>query len=377
MKSLLSFLSIFLIIGISPLLGAESEIEPKRYSVEEVPNVRLTNELSYLSDPESVLDPAYVDSINAVLKQIEDSTGVQCAVVVLPAVEGDDLNSFSNDLFNTWGIGNSEEDNGLLIVLLTADGLREIRFETGYGLEEDLPDAMCKRIQTLTMIPYLRTSDYGAGLLAGVRVVSSILGHDSDIIAAMSEPEYTTEFTTGESIICVIFLIIYNVIGLYISFRPVIRSQKRNKDKTKSALQIYSISKLESDDSRLGCFALFCFFPFLPLIVIVYLANVSTIKNRALTCTACGKKKLTVKYKDLKPATYEREGEEEVTATCPICGHIEKCTVKVPIRKMSFGGGSSSSGSSSSSSYSRSSSSSSGGSWGGGSSGGGGASSRF
>ena len=38
---------------------------------------------------------------------------------------------------------------------------RCIQCYTGYGLEGDLPDAICKRIQTRDMIPYLKDGTIG------------------------------------------------------------------------------------------------------------------------------------------------------------------------------------------------------------------------
>lgn len=46
------------------------------------------------------------------------------------------------------GSREKRKNNGLVILLVTDQ--RCIQFYTGYGLEGDLPDAICKRIQTKT-----------------------------------------------------------------------------------------------------------------------------------------------------------------------------------------------------------------------------------
>lgn len=71
------------------------------------------------------------------------------------------------------GSGQEKENNGLVILLVTDQ--RCIQFYTGYGLEGDLPDAICKRIQTKYMIPYLKDSNWDAGMVAGVKAVCARL----------------------------------------------------------------------------------------------------------------------------------------------------------------------------------------------------------
>ncbi|UOQ72863.1 TPM domain-containing protein [Hymenobacter cellulosilyticus] len=57
-------------------------------------------------------------------------------------------------LFNRWKIGDREKNNGLLMLLV--DDQHRVEFETGYGLEADVPDVVCFRIQQRYMVPYLR-----------------------------------------------------------------------------------------------------------------------------------------------------------------------------------------------------------------------------
>ena len=102
--------------------------------------------------------------------------------MVLPAYDDDAYGSareFAHELFNTWGIGDRETNRGLLIQLITCDEQREITFETGYGLEGELTDGLCKLIQTRHMIPLMKNGDYGLGLLAGLEEVRKALTNES------------------------------------------------------------------------------------------------------------------------------------------------------------------------------------------------------
>ena len=126
------------------------------YSVEDVPNVQLIDSTRFVSDPNDAIPDDDEAALNRRLGQLRDSLSVEIAIVVIPAYDVEKYSSareFANELFNTWGIGDKETNRGLLIQLVTREDLREITFETGYGLEGELPDGLCMLIQKRRMIP--------------------------------------------------------------------------------------------------------------------------------------------------------------------------------------------------------------------------------
>lgn len=161
-----------LILGIALLLpqGAHGE---KAYGVEDVPNTYAQDRHHHVSDPEGILSAECTDEINSTLSLLEDSTGIQSMVVMLPGIGQEDIFEFAHSLFRHWGIGDKERDNGLLI--LYVGDQHAIRFTTGYGLEGILPDAVCKRIQQRHMIPYFREGDTDKGMSEGVTAVARTL----------------------------------------------------------------------------------------------------------------------------------------------------------------------------------------------------------
>ncbi len=166
---------IFIIIAAIGLRGAYAAIP---YTVETVPNVHLIDRNNYVSDPDDLIGPADRANINTALRLLEDSVGIEVAVVALEAIEGGDARTFATELFNHWGLGKDGADNGLLIQLVATPGDRSIVFETGYGLEGILPDALCYRLQQHYMVPDLREGRYGEGLAKGVEAtVSYLLSH--------------------------------------------------------------------------------------------------------------------------------------------------------------------------------------------------------
>ena len=179
----LPLLLIALLLGLSTLSAAAA---PEAYRVKDVPNVQLTDRTRFVSDPADAIRPADEEALNRRIAALRDSFGVQIAIVVLPAIDGDKYGSaraFANELFNTWGIGKKETNRGLLILLITNEDNREITFEVGYGLEGELTDGLCKLIQKRRMIPPMKEGRYGEGLLAGVEEVHKVLTKDSTLEA--------------------------------------------------------------------------------------------------------------------------------------------------------------------------------------------------
>lgn len=141
----------------------------KEYTVDNIPKVHLQDKTRYVCDPENILSAQACAAMDSVLYALEQTTGIETVVAVLPSIGNEDCFDFAHKLFNKWGVGKKGTDNGLVILLVTDQ--RCIQFETGYGLEGDLPDAICKRIQTNYMVPYLKNGDWDNGMVAGVRAV--------------------------------------------------------------------------------------------------------------------------------------------------------------------------------------------------------------
>ena len=162
MKQILSILLFTLWI-------AQVRGEEKIYTVDNIPKVHLQNKYQYTCNPAQILSQAACDSIDSMLYKLEEKTGIETVVAVLPSIGQESCFDFTHQLLNKWGVGKKEKNNGLVILLVTDQ--RCIHFYTGYGLEGDLPDAICKRIQNKYMIPYLKDGNWNDGMVNGVRAV--------------------------------------------------------------------------------------------------------------------------------------------------------------------------------------------------------------
>jgi uncharacterized protein len=183
-----------------------SGAQAQTYTVETVPNTKLVNG-SYVSDPNTILRAETVANLNSQLKRLEDSTTVQVAVVMLKSIGDADIFSFAQDLFNTWGIGQRSNNNGLLI--LYVEDQRTIRFHTGDALEPILPDAICKQIQREFMVPKFKEADVDAGMIDGIAETARIIMNpaSAEVVADSETKEATyTEFMIAFFIFYGIFL---------------------------------------------------------------------------------------------------------------------------------------------------------------------------
>ena len=165
-----------------------SAAKAEGYTIESVPNVQLADHRCFVSNPDNLLSPVTVDSVNRMLYALRDNGLAEVAVVVLDKVsEDEDAYFFAHNLLNRWGVGVEGEDNGL--VLFASLGLRQIQIEVGYGLEGKMPDALCKRIIDRVIAPYLSQGDWDRGITAGVNAIYGILTEDPQYFVKAEDDE--------------------------------------------------------------------------------------------------------------------------------------------------------------------------------------------
>ncbi len=147
--------------------------DAKSYRVSDIENVQTSNRYHFVTNPDGILSNEAVASLDSICYSLRHRGIAQVAIVAVDEIEPADPHEFAMELFEKWGVGNKERDNGLGILLVK--GMREIRFVTGYGIEASLPDAMCVRIQRNYMLPHFRKNDYSTGMVEGVRAIDTLL----------------------------------------------------------------------------------------------------------------------------------------------------------------------------------------------------------
>lgn len=133
----------------------------------------------YVSDFAHVLSPEAVGRIDRICAQLDHSkANAQVAVVTVKTLDGEDAETWANELEGRWKMGRKGSDRGVLILLAVED--RKRRIEVGYGLEGILNDAKLGDIGRAT-VPYLRARDYDGALLLAVSQVGQAIAADAGV----------------------------------------------------------------------------------------------------------------------------------------------------------------------------------------------------
>ena len=183
--------------------------QAKEYTIQEIPMVHLQDRTRYVSNPDNILSPSAVATMDSILFALEEKTGIQTLVVAVTGIQSGDCFDFAYQLGKELGVGQKERDNGLVVLLSTDE--RCIQFATGYGLEGIIPDAICKRIQNRYMIPYLGKDDWNTGMLEGIRALNGYLDGSMENISNQEEEDLTPLYIFLAFIIGGIGLIIFAV----------------------------------------------------------------------------------------------------------------------------------------------------------------------
>jgi uncharacterized protein len=115
--------------------------------------------------------------VEAKSKDLDDKSGIQLVVATVISLHGGDIETYANELFRFWKIGQAQKNNGVL--LLVAPVERKVRIEVGYGLEGTLTDALSSVIISSAIIPRFKTGVFSGGIQRGVDGIVSVLSGDT------------------------------------------------------------------------------------------------------------------------------------------------------------------------------------------------------
>jgi uncharacterized protein len=127
-------------------------------------------------DQAGVMTAESRSDIEAKLKNLEDKSGIQLVVATIKSLQGSDIETYANQLFRFWKLGEAKKNDGVL--LLVAPTEHKLRIEVGYGLEGTLTDALSSVIIASAIIPRFKTGDFSGGIERGVDGIISVLSGD-------------------------------------------------------------------------------------------------------------------------------------------------------------------------------------------------------
>lgn len=226
-----------------------------------------------LSDFADVLDPAAEGRIAGLLADVRAETGVHVVVAIMPTIEayggqGMRLDAYAKALFNAWGIGDEERNDGIL--MLVVSDAREVRIALGAGYDA-VYDGRAARVLSTAVLPELREGRIEQALAAGI---------------TSSQDRLIAPFLAGQ---------------------PVTVNEGFEEEKS-PLLQVLG---------GLGVF----------LGGAAFLIRRSTRLRKR--CPRCGEAKLTRVREVIEPATLRVSGSGIEHLTCSSCGYVDRAVYKI------------------------------------------------
>jgi uncharacterized protein len=157
-------------------------------------------DIPYLSgrvvDDAEILSAAARNRLTTTLREHEQRTANQIAVLTVPTIRGESIEEYSLAVFEKWKLGQRGKDNGVLVVVVPRE--RRMRIEVGYGLEGTLTDLAAARIVRNIMTPRFKENDFDRGVEEGVAaMVAQLEGHTPAALAGDAASSNSSSASSG------------------------------------------------------------------------------------------------------------------------------------------------------------------------------------
>ncbi|HET7127099.1 MAG TPA: TPM domain-containing protein [Lysobacter sp.] len=114
-------------------------------------------------DTTGTLDAAAKQQLEQQALALQQRKGSQLQVLMVPTTKPEDIEQYTQRVFDAWKLGRKGIDDAVLIVVAKDD--RKVRIQPGYGLEGAIPDITAGRVIREYMAPKFRSGDYAGGLV--------------------------------------------------------------------------------------------------------------------------------------------------------------------------------------------------------------------
>jgi uncharacterized protein len=166
---------------------------------------------SYVVDNAGIIEDGARSKLAGLLQELEQKTTVQMIILTVPSTEGIPIEQYSLEQAEKWGLGKKGKDNGLLMLIAVKD--RKYRFETGYGLEQILPDSMLGSIGRAYLVPAFKAGDYTKGTMNTTSVIARTIADAQGIkLSGLPEVKQPGRRTRGSPIGALLFFIIFVIV---------------------------------------------------------------------------------------------------------------------------------------------------------------------
>ena len=190
---------LFIIVSLLALAGpsADAAVLPK-------PSQR-----EYIVDTAGIVSAEDRAQIEKIGEELREKTKAEIVVVTVTTLDGTDIESYANELFRSWGIGDAKQSNGVLLLIAKDD--RKFRIEVGYGLEGEITDGRAGEILD-KMKPYFRDEKYSEGVLNAYQKLAAYAYHAAGVTPGADMSETLEE--EEPSILMNVFIFFLAIVGM-------------------------------------------------------------------------------------------------------------------------------------------------------------------
>ena len=84
----------------------------------------------YVVDAAGMVRPGDAERIRQIGAELREKTKAELVVVTVDTLDGTDIESYANELFRSWGIGDAKQSNGVLLLIAKEDASSASRSAT-------------------------------------------------------------------------------------------------------------------------------------------------------------------------------------------------------------------------------------------------------
>lgn len=322
-------------LGIGLLLSAPAQA----VTVEDVPNPRFVSG-GWVSDTANLISPEGETQLNQLLSDLEAQSGTEMTVVTVDETKpAASPRAFTTDLFNFWGVGKAEQDNG--VVFLVSEGDRRAEVVVGYGLKAVLTQTEIELLLQREAIPDFKQENYEQGIIdASEALVNELFepvaiasGEENSPGEALTLPNAVSRGISRNNQIPAIGSLV-GLGGIAIALfgllkkRPKLKCDRCQTDMVKmdSGETTPHLSKAQSVAVQINS-AAYTGWRCPSCREVSIRRHRSYFKNGYSSCPHCQEPTVNSTRKTIRPATSRHRGRAEVSKLCKCCGYTDIETI--------------------------------------------------
>ena len=165
---------------------------------------------SPVNDYAGILSQDTIDYVTEISAALQSTCGAEIGVYTTEYIGNSTMEGFAYSVLNEWGLGSSDKDNGVLLLL--APGEDDYYITRGTGLESALSISTLSTILDEKMEPNWVNNDYNTGVCATVAAIADKLCGIYGVTLDTSSMASNTSGSNGGSNIMGFIMIIIAVI---------------------------------------------------------------------------------------------------------------------------------------------------------------------